>query len=158
MIWAQSKSMPKLEVSNTGLVRFCGTKKLVRANENGGGYSYVVSLGKRMYIHRLVYETFTGPLIEGLVVMHLDDDKSNNHVDNLHQGTQLENVHMGFNNRSSVIVPKHRQAKYSDPELQALEDLPPAHVHEAGEPRRTRHDVEEWQLMQQELGLEVEDA
>lgn len=34
--------------------------------------------------------------------------------------------------------------------------VPKAHRHVEGEPRKIRHDVEEMQLMQQELGVEVD--
>lgn len=52
-----------------------------------------VQLNRRHYlVHRLVYSTFCGRLIEGLVVCHMDGSKTNNSKDNLRQLTQKENI------------------------------------------------------------------
>ena len=47
---------------------------------------------KKFFIHRLVYEAFVGPLLEGYVIEHLDSNPLNNHYTNLKQSTQKENV------------------------------------------------------------------
>lgn len=44
------------------------------------------------YMHRLVAEAFIPNPYELPIVRHLDDDPSNNHVDNLAWGTQLDNM------------------------------------------------------------------
>jgi hypothetical protein len=51
-----------------------------------------------MKVHRLVCEAFHGPAPEGLpVVIHLDEDATNNRPENLKWGTQKENLNMpGF--------------------------------------------------------------
>ena len=68
---------------------------------------------KKMFIHRIVYEVWIGELIDGMVIEHLDANPSNNHVSNLKQSTQKENVHTAikqnrFNklghNRKPIIV------------------------------------------------------
>ena len=43
-------------------------------------------------VHRLIAETFLGPIPKGMVVMHLDHDAGNNSVANLRIGTQRENI------------------------------------------------------------------
>ena len=49
-------------------------------------------LGKTFKIHRLVCEAFHGPSpFVGAVVMHLDEDPSNNSQENLRWGTRKEN-------------------------------------------------------------------
>lgn len=45
---------------------------------------------KRMYIHRLLAETFIEPFI-GETVNHIDGDKTNNHLSNLEWSTYKEN-------------------------------------------------------------------
>lgn len=47
---------------------------------------------KTKYVHRLVLESFTGPAPEGMECLHIDGDKTNNHLDNLRWGTRQENI------------------------------------------------------------------
>jgi len=47
---------------------------------------------QRIALHILVATTFLGPRPEGLVVAHLDGDKSNNRLENLAYVTQRENI------------------------------------------------------------------
>lgn len=51
-----------------------------------------------MKIHRLICEAFHGPQPEGKpIVLHLDEDATNNNPENLRWGTQKENLNMpGF--------------------------------------------------------------
>lgn len=49
--------------------------------------------GKNYKVHRLVCEAFHGPApFEKAVVMHLDDDATNNKPENLAWGTQKQNL------------------------------------------------------------------
>lgn len=41
--------------------------------------------------HKVIHEAFHGPVPEGLVVRHLDDDVANNRLDNLDLGTNQDN-------------------------------------------------------------------
>lgn len=43
-------------------------------------------------VHQLVLEAFVGPRPQGLVSRHLDDDPTNNGLNNLRWGTQQENL------------------------------------------------------------------
>lgn len=47
---------------------------------------------KKYFIHRLVYESWVGPLEEDKVVEHLDSNPANNHYTNLKLSTQQENI------------------------------------------------------------------
>ncbi len=47
---------------------------------------------QRHLVHRLILEAFRGPCPEGMESRHLDDDRSNNHIDNLAWGTRSENT------------------------------------------------------------------
>jgi len=47
---------------------------------------------KKIHIHRLVYETFNGSLVNGLVCCHIDGNRINNTPENLTQATQKENI------------------------------------------------------------------
>lgn len=46
-------------------------------------------------LHRLVWETFKGPIPEGYEINHLDEDKDNCSLDNLSLATHQENVMYG---------------------------------------------------------------
>ena len=63
-----------------------------RVNRNDG-YTYI---GGRHKLHRMVviaHCEFTKEHLEGLVIMHLDDDKQNNRFENLKVGTHSKNAH-----------------------------------------------------------------
>jgi hypothetical protein len=58
-------------------------------------YFGVLYRGKNYKIHRLVCEAFHGPAPhEKPIVIHLDEDATNNRPDNLRWGTQKENLNM----------------------------------------------------------------
>lgn len=56
------------------------------------GHHRVQLHGRHYFVHRLVYLLWVGPLIPGLQINHIDDNKENNHFSNLYQGTQQENI------------------------------------------------------------------
>lgn len=75
----------------TGLRRQAG--KLCRGTPGRDGHLYIYLPGNRnRAVHRLVAETFLGPLPVGLQTRHLDGDPSNNRVDNLQYGTGSQNM------------------------------------------------------------------
>jgi hypothetical protein len=58
-------------------------------------YYGVLHRGKNYKVHRLVCEAFHGPAPEGKnIVLHLDEDATNNKPCNLRWGTQKENLNM----------------------------------------------------------------
>lgn len=67
-----------------------------------------------LYRHKLVAETFLGPVPDGLEVSHLDNDVMNNDINNLKYETHSENLARrkangtmddGFNNSRAVLKP-----------------------------------------------------
>ena len=70
---------------------------------------------KRYYIHRVVYEAFTGkPIQEGYEINHIDEKKYNNIVSNLELLTNKENMNFGTRNsraaKSNTNNPKRSKA------------------------------------------------
>ncbi len=93
--WKQVELHNGYEVSSYGRIRR-GDKILKGVNQNGYRAVSLWLDGKRRYvkIHRLVATAFLGMDYYGprnIVVMHLDNDKTNNHIDNLKVGRQREN-------------------------------------------------------------------
>lgn len=46
-------------------------------------------------VHRLVYEAFNGRIQDDMQVNHIDENKSNNHIENLNLLTPKENTNWG---------------------------------------------------------------
>lgn len=74
-------------------------KKMSPTN-NGIGY-YQIKLrhnGKRYnrYVHRIIWETFNGPIPKGQEINHIDHVKSNNKLSNLELVTHSEDVKKAF--------------------------------------------------------------
>ena len=81
--------MPGVEVSNDGQVRRYGTAaKLFTQPRGVPRFNYG---GRIRIVAHAVAEAFLGPRPKGLLVLHEDDDKTNNHASNLRYGTKSEN-------------------------------------------------------------------
>ncbi len=69
-------------------------KRLKHAS-NKDGYRFVTlsrdGRAKRIFVHKLVLMTFTGPCPDGMECRHLDGCNTNNHIQNLAWGTSAEN-------------------------------------------------------------------
>lgn len=85
------------QVSDAGSVRRTETGRVLR--KSGKKYDKVTLSkdGVREYknVHRLVWEAFRGPVPDGMVINHMDEDKRNNFLSNLMICTQRENVNWG---------------------------------------------------------------
>lgn len=91
----------KYQVSNTGRVQSLkhNDVKILRLSKNKGGY-LLVGLGlngihSTKYVHRLVWEAFNGPIPEGMQVNHINEDKTDNRLENLNLMTCKENLNWG---------------------------------------------------------------
>jgi hypothetical protein len=90
----------KYRVSNTGVVVSLsrGTEKVLRQRTDRQGYKrlelYVTTNKRRTYrVHQLVAAAFLGHVIGGheVVVDHIDNDPSNNHISNLQLMSNRQN-------------------------------------------------------------------
>ena len=84
-IWREILEFPEYEVSNTGFVRNKKTKRVLKGYLNRpGGYLKVNINGQRLYVHRLVFETFGRYLRENERVMFYDKNHENTCINNLY--------------------------------------------------------------------------
>lgn len=71
-------------------------ERILQATFNGAGYLHVGlhrDAARRSYrVHCLVMSAFVGPVPPGLEILHHDDIKTNNHLENLRYGTRSENL------------------------------------------------------------------
>jgi hypothetical protein len=113
--WRLVPSKPEILVSNFGRVLFperraampMGNIRLYKPKPSFGIKTKACKTARHEYmgvynrffgnlkVHRLVCEAFHGPAPEGKnVVLHLDEDATNNKPENLRWGTQKENLNM----------------------------------------------------------------
>ena len=86
-------SFENYEVSNYGNVRRNG--KVLKCSRHSQGYRYfqLKRSDRRVnyLVHHLVAQQFIGDRPKGLIIDHIDRDRTNNHVDNLRYTTYKEN-------------------------------------------------------------------
>jgi hypothetical protein len=127
-------------VSKEGLI-FRATKtgklRLLKVFKKDGNSYYMVALQKpsNKLVHRVVWETFNGPIPEGYQIDHKNDNRFDNRIDNLQLLTVAENnmkehrrnaLHNAFVNKPrSVFGIKffeiYGQSKTENPTLYARE-------------------------------------
>lgn len=95
------------QVSNLGRVKslnynHTNQERILKGVKNAYGYIQVGlhKEGKKKIfkVHRLVYQTFIGEIPKGMQVNHIDEDKTNNRLDNLNLMTPKENSNWGTRN------------------------------------------------------------
>lgn len=90
-------NLMKCGPSKDDRVRFFKGKLLKFAVDQDGYYTVSVNKDRQrtrpLRVHWLVYETFIGDRVKGLVINHIDFDRKNNRVINLEQVTVKENDH-----------------------------------------------------------------
>ena len=117
------------QVSSLGRVRSCdrfvnskgGTRlhkcKVLKPGIGRDGYLNVVLSKDNKHtafnVHRLVYETFNGKIPEGMEINHIDEDKSNNSLENLNLMTHKENINWGtgIERRAKSMINHKRLSK-----------------------------------------------
>lgn len=91
------------EVSDLGNVRNKHTGHILKPEVVHNGYLRVTISKKRYRVHRLVYETFVGPIPEGYQIDHINEKRQDNRLVNLQVLTQAENVRKACNKPVHVI-------------------------------------------------------
>lgn len=106
-IWKGMLKFEGYQISNLGRVKSCRPAngigplkdiyRLVKSHKDHNNYDRI-GLRKdgkqvKMFVHRLVLETFVGPCPDGMESRHMDGNKDRNILDNLEWGTPTENRH-----------------------------------------------------------------
>jgi len=97
-IWKDIQNFEGLyQASNLGRIKsfWYGKEKIISQTLGSHGY-YSLHLCKnnirKVYlVHRLIYQTFKGELIKGLVIDHISGDKLDNRLENLQQVSPRQN-------------------------------------------------------------------
>ena len=103
-IWKPIKDYPNYEVSNLGRVKTLnynktGKEKILKPiqykNKRRRVNLYKDGKAYKTYIYRLVWESFNGKIEEGMEINHLDENPSNDRLDNLEKCTHKDNMNYG---------------------------------------------------------------
>lgn len=110
-IWKPIKGFRDYEVSNLGRVKSLkrGKERLLSLSDKGGYKSVCFSMNnvsKNFYVHRLVAESFLNNPKRLPEVNHIDEDKSNNRIDNLEWCSRTYNNNHGKRKEKSSISQK----------------------------------------------------
>lgn len=120
--WRKLPNHPAFDISNYGDVR----RRInvthpernrpftyIKPEIDKDGYLRVQLERKHHVVHRLVYSIFCGDLVEGLVVCHDDNNRSNNYYKNLLQETQKTNISHKIKHGTRQIGEKHGKSIYT---------------------------------------------
>lgn len=83
--------------------RHTGKEKILILGKDRNGYLRIGlwkdGKAKRFLVHRLVWEAFNGPIPEGYDCNHINEDKTDNRLENLNLMTRKENINWGTHNK-----------------------------------------------------------
>jgi hypothetical protein len=104
--WKVVSDCPDYLVSNMGRVFSLKSNSLLLPDTKRNLYASFTLKNKngnrKILAHRLVYETFIGPIPRGLVINHKDECKTNNTLSNLEIVTQSQNAKYGTANNRRI--------------------------------------------------------
>lgn len=116
--WYKIPGFERYLAHPTGKVMNVLTKRISSGGQAGrylrvSAYRDGDSAPTLMYLHELICMAFHGPRPPNMVVLHLNDDKTNNTRENLAWGTQAENM------RQVYINQKRPSKRYSTESIPA---------------------------------------
>jgi len=136
-IWKDIEGFEGYQVSNYGGIKSCrpvngigGLKdiyRLLKLPVDRKGY-YRIALRRnnkpiKMFVHRIVLETFVGLCPNGMEARHLDGNSQNNYVENLTWGTPTENRHDRIKHGTHNRGEDHPMTKLKVIEVKQIKNL-----------------------------------
>ena len=107
------------------------TDCITKSSKSTNGYSTVYDprVKKTVTAHRFVYEVAHGPIPDGMVVMHLCDNRACTNLDHLKLGTQSENLKDMYakgrqGDRDFPLGEKHHMTKVTEEEVKKFRETP----------------------------------
>tara|TARA_R110002153_G_C13310292_1_gene496346 strand:- start:1813 stop:2292 length:480 start_codon:yes stop_codon:yes gene_type:complete len=98
-LWTKVSGWDNYEISKSGTVRNSRNKHVMSQHLNGSGYNRVQlsqdGISKHVSVHKLLWTSFIGPVPEGKVLDHINNNKLTNRLDNLQLLTCGENIKKG---------------------------------------------------------------
>lgn len=114
-IWVVIPDFPNYDVSSFGRIYSKVRKKILKPDELRNEYQTVhLSKNKKQYsvlLHRVVYEAFCGEIPISMVINHKDENKHNNHIDNLEVITRSKNAKYGTVNARRIQTRRENRSK-----------------------------------------------
>lgn len=115
------------QISTHGRVWGIKKQKFLTSQISDSGHLYFElyknNIKTKKYIHRLILETFVGPCPIGKECRHLDDDPTNNKLENLCWGTRSENLMDRVVNGKGNQGERHLKAILTEDEVDEIRDL-----------------------------------
>ncbi len=128
-VWKDIPELKGYETSNTGNVRskdrlvlnkrtnkFHSLKgKEIKKFKNKQGYYRATlsidGIAKTYLVHKIVWEAFNGPISDGMEINHINEDKTDNRIENLELVTHKENLNWGTRNERVKEKQKNNKTK-----------------------------------------------
>jgi hypothetical protein len=102
----------------------------VKTPINVAGYPVFNIRGKKtVHVHIVMLTTFRGPRPNGYVSRHLDDNRSNNNLENLRWGTQKQNMEDCCNNGNIPRGTVRANAKLNELQVRIIRNYPDHYGH-----------------------------
>lgn len=95
---------------------------MVQGTLGNRGYWQIRLLGQRLVQHRIIWELHFGPIPEGMVIDHIDRDKSNNRIENLRCTSQSSNMTNQPQRNSSGHKGVYQNQASGNYQVQSLKD------------------------------------
>lgn len=91
--------------------------KIMKQETHRSGYKRIAlkkdGKYKHYLVHRLVYETFNRPIPEGLQVNHINENKTDNRLENLNLMTPKENINYGTGHERCIAQQRFPILQYT---------------------------------------------
>ena len=101
--------------NNDGNVIDLFKKRLLKIQSELNGYNtiyiYINKKQKKYLLHRFIWESYNGLILEGKIADYIDNDKNNNKLSNLNCCTQQEDCKKSYMNRDYTFAANNHKNK-----------------------------------------------